>query len=73
MQAPESAAERQQLLRMAPRLARKLGHAKPPPELAQPQRIDLQLPPPAIATTSNSWCATTCISDERRSTTSKTR
>jgi hypothetical protein len=46
-QAPESEAERQQLLRLAPRLARKLGYPKPaatPP--AQPQRMDLSLPPP---------------------------
>lgn len=51
MQAPESEAERQQLLRMAPRLARKLGHAKPPPvTLAQAARIDLHLPPPQEAT-----------------------
>jgi hypothetical protein len=50
MLAPESEAERQQLLRMAPRLARKLGHAKPPPvALAQAQRIDLSLPPPEQA------------------------
>ncbi|MYM82019.1 VRR-NUC domain-containing protein [Duganella sp. FT50W] len=49
MQAPESEAERQQLLRMAPRLARKLGHAKPPPVTpAQATRIDLSLPPPAL-------------------------
>ncbi|QJD92569.1 VRR-NUC domain-containing protein [Duganella dendranthematis] len=48
--APESEAERQQLLRMAPRLARKLGHAKPPPVvLAQAERIDLSLPPPEQA------------------------
>ena len=51
MQAPESEAERQQLLRMAPRLARKLGHAKPAPvTLAQAERIDLNLPPPEEAT-----------------------
>jgi hypothetical protein len=44
---PESEAERQQLLRMAPRLARKLGHAKPAPVVAaQALRIDLSLPPP---------------------------
>jgi hypothetical protein len=50
MQAPESEAERQQLLRMAPRLARKLGHAKPPPVAqAQAARMDLNLPPPAEA------------------------
>ncbi len=48
MQAPESAAERQQLLRMAPRLARALGQPKPAPvPQAQPLRIDLLLPPPA--------------------------
>jgi hypothetical protein len=45
--APESEAERQHLLRMAPRLARKLGHAKPParrnPGIA---RLDLCLPLP---------------------------
>jgi hypothetical protein len=47
LQAPESEAERQQLLRMAPRLARKLGHAKPPAVTpAQALRIDLSLPPP---------------------------
>jgi len=47
MAAPESEAERQQLLRMAPRLARKLGHAKPPAVTpAQALRIDLHLPPP---------------------------
>ncbi len=48
MLAPESAAERQQLLRVAPRLARALGQPKPAPvPQAQPQRIDLQLAPPA--------------------------
>jgi hypothetical protein len=45
--APESEAERQHLLRMAPRLARKLGHAKLParrnPAIA---RLDLRLPLP---------------------------
>lgn len=47
MAAPETEAERQQLLRMAPRLARKLGHAKPPPvPPARPLRIDLSLPLP---------------------------
>ena len=47
LQQPESEAERQQLLRMAPRLARKLGHAKPPrTPAAQALRIDLSLPPP---------------------------
>ncbi|SDG40059.1 MULTISPECIES: VRR-NUC domain-containing protein [unclassified Duganella] len=50
MLAPESEAERQQLLRMAPRLARKLGHVKPAPvSLAQAERIDLSLPPPEEA------------------------
>jgi hypothetical protein len=44
---PESEAERLQLLRMAPRLARSLGHAKPAAAApVQPQRIDLSLPPP---------------------------
>ncbi|MET0322908.1 MAG: VRR-NUC domain-containing protein, partial [Duganella sp.] len=48
MDAPESEAERQQLLRMAPRLARKLGHAKAPPVAPnKPLRIDLSLPAPA--------------------------
>lgn len=48
--APESEAEHQQLLRMQPRLARKLGHAKPAPHApAQPLRIDLSLPPPPQA------------------------
>ncbi|WP_373994831.1 VRR-NUC domain-containing protein [Duganella sp. HH101] len=48
LQAPESEAERQQLLRMEPRLARKLGHAKPRATTpAQALRIDLNLPPPA--------------------------
>jgi hypothetical protein len=47
MAAPESEAERQHLLRMAPRLARRLGHprgaaGKPAP----PQRLDLALPRP---------------------------
>ena len=45
---PESEAERQQLLRIAPRLARKLGHARPAATLAaQAERIDLHLPLPA--------------------------
>ena len=49
--APESAAEQQQLLRMAPRLARKLGHAKPAPAAPTAvQRIDLSLPQPAEPT-----------------------
>ncbi|GGY42714.1 VRR-NUC domain-containing protein [Pseudoduganella albidiflava] len=47
MAAPESEAERQHLLRMAPRLARRLGHprgtaGKPVP----PARLDLALPQP---------------------------
>ena len=46
-QQPESEAERQQLARVAPRLARKLGHPKPSAKApAQPERIDLNLPPP---------------------------
>ena len=47
LQAPESEAERQLLLRMAPRLRRKLGHAKVPATPAAPiERIDLLLPFP---------------------------
>ena len=46
--APESEGERQQLLRIAPRLRRKLGLAKLPAAVAAPvQRLDLQLPPPS--------------------------
>jgi hypothetical protein len=46
--APESEAERQHLLRIAPRLARRLGHAKlPVRRAASPHRIDLCLPMPA--------------------------
>lgn len=46
-QAPESEAERQQLLRVAPRLARKLGHARTrAPAPAPLERIDLTLAPP---------------------------
>lgn len=44
--APESEAERQQLLRIAPRLARRLGHAKLAPRRQAVERIDLRLPPP---------------------------
>ncbi|MEO7493504.1 MAG: VRR-NUC domain-containing protein [Massilia sp.] len=46
--APESDAERQHLLRIAPRLRRRLGH--PPPGKRRPvapQRLDLRLPLPA--------------------------
>jgi hypothetical protein len=44
-QAPESEAERQHLLRIGPRLARKLGHAKVKPRRAPPPaRLDLNLP-----------------------------
>jgi hypothetical protein len=44
-QAPESEAERQHLLRIGPRLARKLGHAKAKPRRATPAaRLDLNLP-----------------------------
>jgi hypothetical protein len=47
-QAPESDAERQQLLRIAPRLHRRLGHELPAPRrLPAVDRIDLQLPMPA--------------------------
>lgn len=50
LQAPESEAERQLLLRMAPRLRRKLGHAREPKAAsAAVERIDLQLPLPAEA------------------------
>lgn len=46
--APESEAERQQLLRMAPRLRRKLGHMREPAHKLTPvERIDLVLPMPA--------------------------
>jgi len=45
--APESEAERQQLLRLGPRLARKLGHPKQPKRRAAPAaRLDLNLPLP---------------------------
>ncbi|MRV73898.1 VRR-NUC domain-containing protein [Duganella sp. FT92W] len=48
MAAPESDAERQQLLRMAPRLRRKLGQPKEPAAPAAPVvRLDLALPMPA--------------------------
>ncbi|MFK3741297.1 VRR-NUC domain-containing protein [Massilia sp. TN1-12] len=44
--APESDAERQHLLRIGPRLARKLGHPKSPARRATPvERLDLVLPP----------------------------
>ncbi|MFC5547636.1 VRR-NUC domain-containing protein [Massilia aerilata] len=44
-QAPESEAERQHLLRIGPRLARKLGHAKVKARKAPPPaRLDLNLP-----------------------------
>ncbi|GAB2873964.1 nuclease Fan1 [Pseudoduganella ginsengisoli] len=47
MASPESDAERQQLLRMAPRLRRKLGHPKQPATPAAPVvRLDLALPMP---------------------------
>lgn len=50
MQAPESEAERQLLLRMAPRLRRKLGHAREQKTAsAAVERIDLQLPLPSDA------------------------
>jgi hypothetical protein len=46
-QAPESEAERQHLLRLGPRLARKLGHPKEPTRRATPAaRLDLNLPLP---------------------------
>ncbi|OYO27505.1 VRR-NUC domain-containing protein [Janthinobacterium sp. PC23-8] len=50
LQAPESEAERQLLLRMAPRLRRKLGHARQATTPAAPvERIDLLLPLPPLA------------------------
>jgi hypothetical protein len=46
-QAPESEAERQHLLRLGPRLARKLGHLTRPTRRATPAaRLDLSLPLP---------------------------
>ena len=46
--APESEAERQHLLRIGPRLARKLGHAKvKAKKAAPPARLDLDLPVPS--------------------------
>jgi hypothetical protein len=46
-QAPESEAERQHLLRIGPRLARKLGHGKSKTPRATPAaRLDLNLPVP---------------------------
>ncbi|MFP5392151.1 MAG: VRR-NUC domain-containing protein [Gammaproteobacteria bacterium] len=46
-QAPESEAEQQHLLRIAPRLARKLGHVMPAARRARSvSRLDLQLPMP---------------------------
>lgn len=46
--APESEAERQHLMRIAPRLARRLGHARLPAQRAAPvERLDLCLPMPA--------------------------
>jgi hypothetical protein len=45
--APESEAERQHLLRLGPRLARRLGHARMTPRrAAAPSRLDLVLPVP---------------------------
>jgi hypothetical protein len=46
--APENEAERQHLLRIGPRLARRLGHARMTPRrAAPPNRLDLVLPVPA--------------------------
>jgi hypothetical protein len=45
-QAPESEAERQHLLRLGPRLRRKLGHPRQLPARPQVSRIDLTLPRP---------------------------
>ena len=50
MAAPESEAERQQLLRIGPRLTRQLGlPTSRPPKAPAPQRIDLCLPKPGPA------------------------
>lgn len=50
MAAPESEAEQQLLLRMAPRLRRKLGHARQAGSaVAAVDRIDLLLPHPTVA------------------------
>lgn len=50
--APENEAEQQALLRILPRLQRKLGHAKSlPAKRPAVERIDLRLPYPAQATT----------------------
>jgi hypothetical protein len=51
--APESEAERQHLLRIGPRLARKLGHARiAPRRKTEAERLDLCLPLPTHA---NDW------------------
>ena len=44
--APESEAERQQLMRIGPRLARRLGHARLPARKPLVERLDLALPMP---------------------------
>ena len=44
--APESEAERQQLMRIGPRLARRLGHARLPARKPVVERLDLALPMP---------------------------
>lgn len=44
--APESEAERQQLMRIGPRLARRLGHARLPARKPLVERLDLSLPMP---------------------------
>lgn len=44
--APESEAERQHLMRIGPRLARRLGHARLPSRKTQVERRDLSLPLP---------------------------
>lgn len=46
--APEDEAERQQLLRMAPRLARQLGLASPPRPRTRADSFTLQLPAPTL-------------------------
>ncbi len=61
-QAPESDAERQQLLRIAPRLARRLGHEKVAPRRPAPvRRLDLALPMPG-----QSWWVEGVVRDHLR-------
>lgn len=62
MHVPESDAERQQLLRIAPRLARKLGHEKIAPRRnTAVQRLDIALPMPL-----DSWWVEGVVRDHLR-------